>query len=152
MYQRFVNHHAEMGLNAPFRLSASLDMNSFITQPQNTALFVLSSHLFLGPSSSFDTGTWQTWNSVGRMAKSRSRCPQTWLCLSSTSSATDSGLSRPALAQATTPGSWPTSSSTEPLATTSSRWESYFLANCIVSFFSDAFWLFWIATVGLDRK
>ena len=44
MYQRFVNHHAEMGLNAPFRLSASLDMTSFISQSQNAALLMLSLH------------------------------------------------------------------------------------------------------------
>ena len=43
LYQQFIHHHAEMGLNAPFRLFASLDITSFISQPL-TALFVLSTN------------------------------------------------------------------------------------------------------------
>ena len=43
LYQQFIyTTIAEMGLNAPFRLSASLDITSFISQqPLTAALFVL---------------------------------------------------------------------------------------------------------------
>ena len=42
LYQQFIHHHAEMGLNAPFRLFTSLDITSFISQqPLTAALFVL---------------------------------------------------------------------------------------------------------------
>ena len=123
-----------MGLNAPFRLFASLDITSFISQPL-TALFVLSTNFLAWCWCSFDAGSWQTWNSAGRTGRSRCRCPRTWRCLSSTSSATDSASSRPASAPATTPGFWPMSSLTEPSDTTWFRWEAVKYNNCIFIYF-----------------